>query len=85
MLLLFEFFTSALADGFSLKFEWQVSSILQNSSQYSGCPQKFCSLDGLHSFSYFLVLQFMYRFFGDSTKGTNYNWYKRYFQVPQFF
>ena len=32
-----EFFTSALADGFSLKFEWQqVSSSLQDSSQYSG-------------------------------------------------
>ena len=32
-----EFFTSALADGFSLEFEWQqVSSSLQGSSQYSG-------------------------------------------------
>ena len=32
-----EFFTSALADGFSLESEWQqVSSSLQDSSQYSG-------------------------------------------------
>ena len=32
-----EFFTSVLADGFSLEFEWQqVSSSLQDSSQYSG-------------------------------------------------
>ena len=43
MLLLFiplEFFTSVLADGFSLEFEWQqVSSSLQDSSQDSGrCP-----------------------------------------------
>ena len=35
-LLLFEFFTPELADGFSLEFEWlQVSSSLQDSSQYS--------------------------------------------------
>ena len=33
----FEFFTSALADGFSHEFEWQqVSSSLHDSSQYSG-------------------------------------------------
>ena len=32
-----EFFTSVLADGFSLEFEWQqVSSSLQDSSQDSG-------------------------------------------------
>ena len=32
-----EFFTSALADGLSLEFEWeQVSSSLQDSSRYSG-------------------------------------------------
>ena len=38
--LLLEFFTSALADGFSLESEWQqVSSSLQDSSQDSGCSQ----------------------------------------------
>ena len=35
-----EFFTSALADDFSLEFEWQqVSSSRQDSSQYSGRSQ----------------------------------------------
>ena len=35
-----EFFTSALADGISLEFEWQqVSSSLQDSSQYSSRSQ----------------------------------------------
>ena len=35
-----EFFTSVLADGISLEFEWQqVSSSLQESSQYSGRSQ----------------------------------------------
>ena len=30
-----EFFTSALADGLSLEFEWHQVSSLQDSSQYS--------------------------------------------------
>ena len=35
-----KFFTSVLADGLSLNFEWpQDSSSLQDSSQYSGCSQ----------------------------------------------
>ena len=35
-----EFFISVLADGFSLEFEWQqISSSLQDSSQYSGRSQ----------------------------------------------
>ena len=35
-----EFFTSVLADGFSLESEWQqVFSSLRDSSQYSGCSQ----------------------------------------------
>ena len=61
LLLLFtpvEFFTSASADGFSQVFEWQrVSSSLQNSSQYSGHSQQYCSLDGLHISTKFYVLQ----------------------------
>ena len=37
ILLLWEFFAIALADGFSLEFKWQeVSLSLQDSSQYSG-------------------------------------------------
>ena len=38
--LFWEFFTPVLTDGFSLESEWQeVSSSLQDSSQYSGWPQ----------------------------------------------
>ena len=53
-----EFFTSALADGLSLEFEWhQVSSSHQDSSQYSGRSQKCISLDSLHLSANFQVLQ----------------------------
>ena len=61
LLLLFtfwEFFTSALADGLSLEFEWQqVSSSLEDSLQDSGRSQQCCSLDGPHSSSNFQVFQ----------------------------
>ena len=51
-------FTSVLADGFSLEFEWQqVSSSLQDSSQYSGRPQQCCRMDSLNPCSNFQVLQ----------------------------
>ena len=53
-----EFFTSVLADGFSLEFEWQqVSSGLQDSSRYSGRLQQCCRLDSLYSSANFQVLQ----------------------------
>ena len=53
-----EFFTSVLADGFSLEFEWQqVSSSLQDSSHYSGRPQQCCHLDNLYQSANFQVLQ----------------------------
>ena len=54
-----------LAGGFSLEFEWQqVSSSLQDSSQYSGRPQKYCRLGSLHPSANFQVLQalFIYLF-----------------------
>ena len=52
-----EFFTSVLADGLSLETEWQqVSSSLQDSSQYSCRSQQYCCLDCLHLFSHFQVL-----------------------------
>ena len=52
ILLLWEFFTPALADGLSLEFEWQqISASIWNSSQYSGRSYKRCHLDGLHSCS----------------------------------
>ena len=44
--ILFEFFTSVLTGGLSLKSERQQgSSVLQNSSQYSSCSQQCCGLD----------------------------------------
>ena len=47
-------FTSVLADGLSLEFEWQqVSLSLQDYSQYSGRSQYYIRLDGLHSSFYF--------------------------------
>ena len=61
LLLLFtplEFFISVLADGFSLEFEWQqVSSSLQDSSQYSGHSQQCCHLDSLFPSTNFQVIQ----------------------------
>ena len=40
LIIILELFTSALVDGFSLESEWQqVSSSLQDSSQYSGSSQ----------------------------------------------
>ena len=61
LLLLFtplEFFTSALADGFSLESEeQQVSLGLQVSSQDSGRSQQCCHLDSLYPSANFLVLQ----------------------------
>ena len=80
-----EFFTSALADDLSLEFEWQqISSSLQDSSQYSGRSQYCSSLDGFHSSSYFKVLQSLYQSFGDCNKSTNFNWYNCHFHVRQF-
>ena len=53
-----ELFTSVLADGFSLEFGWQeVSSSLQDSSQYSGHPQQCCRLDSFQPSANFQVLQ----------------------------
>ena len=53
-----EIFTSANTDGLSLEFEWQqVSSSLQDSSQYFFRSQQYCSFDGFHSSSNFQVLQ----------------------------
>ena len=58
------FFTSALVDGFSLEFEWQQVSSNPRSKWYY-------SLDGLHSSTYFQVLQSLYNSFGDCTEHTN--------------
>ena len=78
-----EFFTSALADGFSLEFERRhVSSNLLDSSQYSGRSQQCCCLESLHPSRYFHVLQSQFQSFGDCTKSTNYIWYNCHIHVP---
>ena len=80
ILLIWEFVTSALAVGFPLESEWpQVFSSSQDSSQYSGRSQQYCSLDGLHSSSYFQILisKSLYR-----TECANYNWYHRHLHIP---
>ena len=81
-----EFFTSTLADGFSMEFEGQqFSSSLQDSFQYSVRSKQCCSLDSLHPSRYFPVLWSLHQSFGDCTKSTNYNWYNCHFHVPQLF
>ena len=77
-----EFLSSALADGVSLKSKWQVSSSLQNYSQYYGRSQQCCCSVCLHLASYFQVIYSFYRTFGGCAKRTNDN---RYFHVPHFF
>ena len=64
---------------------FQVSSSLQDFSLSSVGSQQCCSLNGLHSTSYFQVLQSLYPSFGDRAERTNYNWYHSHFNVPQFF
>ena len=82
LLLLLEFFSSVLPDGLSLEFEWQqVSSSLQDSSQYSGW-----SLDGLHSSSNFQVLYSLWKSFSYWTESANDNWYNCHpyvFSIPK--
>ena len=54
---LLEFLTSVLSDGFSLEFVWQqVSSSLQDSSQYSGRSQQCCHLDSLYPSAIFQII-----------------------------
>ena len=51
------FFILALADSLSMGAEWQqISTILQDSSQYSGRLRQFCSFNGLNSSSDFQPL-----------------------------
>ena len=58
MIIIWKFFTLALADGFPLEsVSQQVFSSLQDSPQYSGRSQQLnlnsCNLDGLHNSSNF--------------------------------
>ena len=51
-----------------------LNASLQDSFQYSGQSQQCCSLDGLHFFCYFQVLQSLCQYFSNCTKSTNYNY-----------
>ena len=69
ILLLWKLFTPASANDLPLEFEWQqVSSSLQDSSQYSSRSEQCCHLDGLQSTSYFQFFQSCYQCFGECTK-----------------
>ena len=56
-----DFFTQVFVNGFSPEWQ-QVSSGLQDSSQYSGRSQQCCNLDGLDSSSNFQCLSFAFFF-----------------------
>ena len=65
-------FTPAKANVISLKSVWQqVSSSLQDSSQYFSRSQQYSSLDSLQSSSYFQVDQYLYQSLGDYNERTN--------------
>ena len=70
-----KFFTATWAGDLSLESIWQVSSGLQNSSEYFGHAQQGCHLDGFCSSSDFQFFQFPIHASGDCSKCTNYNWY----------
>ena len=49
---IWEFLNQTLVDGFSQEFEWhQVSSNIQDSSEYPDRSQQCCSLDVIHFLS----------------------------------
>ena len=74
------FFPTALTNGLSLESEWQqVSSSLQDSSQYSDRSQQCCSLD--NSSSDFQLFQSFSQAFGDRSKRANYNLYDRHLHL----
>ena len=53
----------------------------QDSSQYSGRSQQCCSLESLHSSSYFQVIQSHNQCFGGCTERSIDNWYHRHFII----
>ena len=80
---LWVFLTSACLRSFSGVWEQQISSDLQDSSQYSTRSWKCCSLDGLYSSSNFQLLVSIFQ--AVRILCTNYNWYHRHPHVPQIF
>ena len=82
IIIIIVFFTPALADSFSLKFE------LQHSPQVSRtlhCILASLIMDGLFLSFYFQILPSFFQFFQDCFKSTTYNWYHRHFHIPYSF
>ena len=63
----------------------QVSSGLQNSSQYFGRSQSFCSQYGLGSYSDFQLFEYPSQASGNRSKLTNYNYCHDHSYTPQLF
>ena len=81
-----EFFTPMLAGGLSHEFEWQnVSSGLQDSSQYSNHSQQCSSLNCLDSSSDFKLFQSPSQLFGIRSKCTYFSWYHCHSNVSHIF
>ena len=67
---------------FLTEVEWQqVSSNLQDSSQYSDWSQYCCSLKGLYLSSNFYVFSSLYQSFRDCSKSTNYYYYYYHYKI----
>ena len=112
MLFLGSFFTSELACGRSLEFEWlqvfyvswtflrilffyqsglwlesewlQIFSCLLDLSQNSVLSQQWCNMNGLDSFSGFLLYQSSFLWSMDFSKHTNFSWYHFHCYAPVF-
>ena len=75
--------TSPISSGPTPESDWQqISSGLQDSSEYSGWSQQWYSLNGFHSSSDFLLFHSSCQSFEYRSKSPNYHWYHRH---PRWF
>ena len=82
IIIIYEFCTPALADGLSRVSEWQqVSSSLQDSSEYYCWSQQYCSLDGFDSTTDFQFFKSLLQDLRDHSERVNYNCYYLHFHV----
>ena len=85
MTTLSDFFTSASAEGPSLKFErQQVSKSLLDSSQYSGCLDNNAVVWMVSNRPLISKSSGLFISLGDCTKSTNNSWYERPLHAPLF-
>ena len=77
-----EFFTPVLISDISLESEWhQVSSGLQDCSQYFDQCYQCSSLNNLDFSFHFRLFQVSFQSFGNRSKCNNQNWYHHHFHV----